>query len=98
MGRIGVRGSPDPPDRGERGTMKRRLLWGGAVTLAVVAGAALLVAARGREGKGLEVQTAKVSRREIVHKVNATAKIQPKTQIKIRADVSAKIKRRAVVR
>ncbi len=77
--------------------MKRRLLWGGAVTLAVVAGAALLVAARGREGKGLEVQTAKVSRREIVHKVNATGKIQPKTQIKISADVSAKIKRLAVV-
>ena len=77
--------------------MKRRLLWGGAVTLAVVVGAALLVAARGREGKGLEVQTAKVSRKEIVHKVNATGRIQPKTQIKISADVSAKIKRLAVV-
>ena len=77
--------------------MKRRLLWGGAVTLAVVVGAALLVAARGREGKGLEVQTAKVIRQAIVQKVSATGRIQPKTQIKISADVSAKIKRLGVV-
>jgi HlyD family secretion protein len=77
--------------------MKRKALWvGGAIVL--VAGAGLgLVAARGRDGKGLEVQTAKVARQEIVHKVNATGKIQPRTQIKISADVSAKIKRLGVV-
>jgi len=76
--------------------MRRRFLWGG-VALVVVAGVAVVIAARGREGKGLEVQTAKVSRQEIVHKVNATGKIQPKTQIKISADVSAKIKKLGVV-
>jgi len=76
--------------------MKRRLLWGGGAVLviAVVAG---VIAARGRESKGLEVQTAKVSRQEIVQKVSATGRIQPKTQIKISADVSAKIKKLGVV-
>lgn len=76
--------------------MRRRFLWGG-VALVVVVGVAVVIVARGREGKGLEVQTAKVSRREIVQKVNATGKIQPKTQIKISADVSAKIKKLGVV-
>jgi HlyD family secretion protein len=38
-----------------------------------------------------------VSRQEIVQKVSATGKIQPKTQIKISADVSAKIKKLGVV-
>jgi len=75
--------------------MKRRLLWGGAAVL-VVAVVAGVIAARGRESKGLEVQTAKVSRQEIVQKVNATGRIQPKTQIKISADVSAKIKKLGV--
>ena len=76
--------------------MKRKALWAGAA-LVLVAGVAVVIAARGREGKGLEVQTAKVSRQEIVQKVNATGKIQPKTQIKISADVSAKIKKLGVV-
>jgi HlyD family secretion protein len=76
--------------------MKRRVLWvGGALVVVVVV--ALIIAARGRDNKGLEVQTAKVSRQEVVQKVNATGKIQPKTQIKISADVSAKIKRLGVV-
>jgi HlyD family secretion protein len=64
--------------------------------LAVVSVVAI-IAARGREAKGLEVQTAKVSRQEIVQKVSATGRIQPKTQIKISADVSAKIKKLGVV-
>jgi HlyD family secretion protein len=76
--------------------MKRRLLWGGTA-LVVVIGVALVIAARGRGAKGVEVQTARVSRQEIVQKVNATGKIQPKTQIKISADVSAKIKQLGVV-
>jgi HlyD family secretion protein len=67
------------------------------VALVVAIAVIVVVAARARAGKGLEVQTAKVSRQEIVQKVNATGKIQPKTQIKISADVSAKIKRLGVV-
>ena len=76
--------------------MNRRLLWGG-VALAVAVGVAGVIAARGREGKGLEVQTSRTSRQEIVQKVNATGKIQPKTQVKISADVSAKIRKLGVV-
>ncbi|MBT8068552.1 MAG: efflux RND transporter periplasmic adaptor subunit [Gammaproteobacteria bacterium] len=39
----------------------------------------------------LEVQTATIGRETIVQKVNATGRIQPKTQVRISADVSAKI-------
>ena len=76
--------------------MKRRFVIGGVVLLAV-AGVAVVVAARGRDNKGLEVQTAKVGRQEVVQKVNATGRIQPRTQIKISADVSAKINKLGVV-
>jgi HlyD family secretion protein len=76
--------------------MRRRVLWAG-IALVAVATVVVLVAARGRDKKALEIQTAKVSRQEIVQKVNATGKIEPKTQVKISADVSAKIKRLAVV-
>ncbi len=70
--------------------MKRKpLLIGAAIVVVavVVTGAAL----RGRGDKKLEVQTAKVDRQKIVQKVSATGKIQPKTQVEISADVSAKI-------
>jgi HlyD family secretion protein len=76
--------------------MKRKPLWIGAgvvVVLVVVTGMVL----RGRGDKALEVQTAKVDRQKIVQKVNATGKIQPKTQVEISADVSAKIARLPVV-
>ena len=76
--------------------MKRRMIWIGSAVL-VLAAVALVVAARGRGQKGLEVQSEKVGRHEIVQKVNATGRIQPKTQIKISADVSAKIKKLGVV-
>lgn len=76
--------------------MKHRILWAG-VTLLAVAAVALVVAARRRGPQGLEVQTAKAGRQEIVQKVNATGRIQPKTQVKISADVSARIKRLGVV-
>lgn len=65
--------------------------------LVVVAVVATGVVVRGRGEKGLEVQTAKVSRQKIVQKVSATGRIQPRTQIKISADVSAKIRKLAVV-
>jgi HlyD family secretion protein len=69
--------------------MKKKAVW---ITLAVVvvagAGAVMM---RGGEEELLEVQTAKVARETIVQKVNATGRIQPKTQVRISADVSAKI-------
>src|SRR5262245_12588130 len=72
--------------------MKRRFLWiGGAVVLLLaVVGCATM---RGRGGKDLEVQTTKVSRQNIVQTVNGTGKIQPRVQVKVSADVSARITR-----
>ncbi|HEU4726224.1 MAG TPA: efflux RND transporter periplasmic adaptor subunit, partial [Candidatus Eisenbacteria bacterium] len=74
---------------------KKPLLIGAAVLLVavIVTGMAM----RGRGNKPPEVQTAKVSRQKIVQKVSATGKIQPKTQVEISADVSAKIKKLSVV-
>ena len=76
--------------------LKKKLVWGATAVLVVVV-AVLVMASRSRGSKGLEVQTAKVTRQEIVQKVSATGRIQPRTQIKISADVSAKIKRLGVV-
>ena len=76
--------------------MKRRLLWAGAAVL-VLGGVAAFFAMKGRGQKDFVVQTAKVTRQRIVQKVSATGRIQPKTQVKISADVSAKIKRLGVV-
>jgi len=70
--------------------MKRKqiLIAAGVVlVLAVITGMAM-----GRHGKKApEVQTAKVAHKKIVQRVTATGKIQPKTQVEISADVSAKI-------
>jgi len=74
---------------------KKPLLIGAAVLLVVIIVTGM--AMRGRGDKTLDVQTAKVSRQKIVQKVSATGKIQPKTQVEISADVSAKIKRLGVV-
>jgi HlyD family secretion protein len=77
--------------------MRKKALWigGGAVVVAGAVVAALAVRGRGHET--LQVQTASVSRQKIVQKVSGTGKIQPKTQVKISADVSARINRLAVV-
>lgn len=48
----------------------------------------------GKNGdEALEVQTEKVKRNKVVQTVTATGKIQPKTQVKISADVAGKITR-----
>ncbi|MCK5406150.1 MAG: efflux RND transporter periplasmic adaptor subunit, partial [Candidatus Krumholzibacteria bacterium] len=74
---------------------KKPLLIGGAAVV-VVAAVVAAVALRGGGDEALEVQTAKVDRQKIVQKVSATGKIQPKTQVKISADVSARITNLAV--
>ena len=76
--------------------MKKKPIWIGAA-IVVVGGVVAGVALRGGDDETLEVQTAKVDRQKIVQKVSATGKIQPKTQVKISADVSAKITKLAVV-
>ena len=70
--------------------MKRKTLWIIIGVVAIVGGAGAVVISGGDEDL-LEVQTAIVSLETIVQKVNATGRIQPKTQVRISADVSAKI-------
>ena len=70
--------------------MKRKTLWIIIGVVAIVGGAGAVVISGGEEDL-LEVQTATVSLETIVQKVNATGRIQPKTQVRISADVSAKI-------
>ena len=77
--------------------MKRKRLWIGAAAVVVVVAVVGGMAGRGGEDETLTVQTAEVDRRMIVQKVSATGKIQPKTQVRVSADVSAKITKLAVV-
>ncbi|MCH7676044.1 biotin/lipoyl-binding protein, partial [candidate division KSB1 bacterium] len=63
-------------------------------TLAVVVVAIVLILNVGSGGSDeIEVQTAKVERGTVVQTVTASGRIQPKTQVKISADVAAKITR-----
>ena len=70
--------------------MKKKTLWITVGALVVVAGAGAMIIGGGKE-ELQEVQTATVNLETIVQTVNATGRIQPKTQIRISADVSAKI-------
>jgi len=75
--------------------MKKKTIIIAAV--AVIAAAAIAVAVvKSRGEKPLEIQTAQASLQTVVQKVNATGKVQPKTQVKISADVSARIMRLGV--
>ncbi len=74
---------------------KKPLLIGGAAVV-VVGAVVAVMALRGGGDKALEVQTARVAREKIVQKVSATGKIQPRVQVKISADVSARITNLAV--
>lgn len=77
--------------------MKRKRLWIGAAAVVVVVVVVGGMARRGGGDEVLAVQTAQVDRRKIVQTVSATGRIQPKTQVKMSADVSAKITKLAVV-
>jgi HlyD family secretion protein len=63
------------------------------ITIIVFIVIAVVVALNlGGNGNGaIEVQTAQVKRNKIIQTVTATGKIQPKTQVKISADVAGKI-------
>jgi HlyD family secretion protein len=70
--------------------MKKKTLWMTVGALVIAAGAGAMIVAGGKE-ELQEVQTATINRETIVQTVNATGRIQPKTQIRISADVSSKI-------
>jgi HlyD family secretion protein len=75
--------------------IKKQYLWiGGGALLAAAAVATIVIRSGGDELQ--EVQTASVDRQKITQMVNATGRIQPKNQVKISADVSAKIARLGV--
>jgi HlyD family secretion protein len=70
--------------------MKKKTLWITVGALVVVAGAGAVIVGGSKE-ELQEVQTATINRETIIQTVNATGRIQPKTQVRISADVSAKI-------
>ena len=70
--------------------MKKKTLWMTVGAFVIAAGAAAMIVSGGKE-ELQEVQTATINRETIVQTVNATGRIQPKTQIRISADVSGKI-------
>jgi len=70
--------------------MKKKTLWITVGALVVVAGAGAVIVGGGKE-ELQEVQTATINRETIIQTVNATGRIQPKTQVRISADVSGKI-------
>lgn len=62
------------------------------VVIALLAGGGFYAKSQnGNENKATEIETVKASLAKIIQKVNATGKIQPKTQVNISADVSGKI-------
>ena len=70
--------------------MKQKFIWGAAGAVAVIVVASLM-AVRGKGENLVEVETAVIERETIVQTVNATGRIQPKTQVRMSADVSSKI-------
>jgi len=71
---------------------KKRILWIGIPSLLII----VVIAAMAMSGNGdnrIVVNTTKVAKQKIVETVTATGRIQPKTQVKISADVAAKITR-----
>jgi HlyD family secretion protein len=72
---------------------KKKLLLFAFVALIIVAALVVALRFRGRGPQATRVETAPVERMELVQTVSATGRIQPKTQVNISADVSAKITR-----
>ena len=70
--------------------MKKKWIWIalGAVVLVVVVGLSM---ARNAKGRVQAVQMAKVRREDVTSRVRAPGKIEPKTQVKISADIPGKV-------
>ena len=64
-----------------------------SITILIVVAVVVSLSIGKNGDEALEVQTQPVKRNKVVQTVTATGKIQPKTQVKISADVAGKIKR-----
>lgn len=71
---------------------KKRLLFIGVPVLILII-ATTVISMNGKKEERISVKTATVEKQKIVETVTATGRIQPKTQVKISADVAAKITR-----
>jgi len=76
--------------------LKKKWFWFLVIVVLVAVAAGIVYATRGKKQTGTVVQTELVERMTIVQTVTATGRIQPKTQVNISADVSAKITQLAV--
>jgi HlyD family secretion protein len=70
---------------------KKKKIFFATIGILVIALIVVTVQMQNGGPEGIEVQTAKAGKQKIVQTVTATGRIQPKTQVKISADVSAKI-------
>lgn len=68
---------------------KKKIIIGAVILVIIIIIIVISISKRGEPI--ISVQTAKVERQKIVETVTATGRIQPKTQVKISADVAAKI-------
>src|SRR5262245_12714310 len=76
--------------------MKNKWLWiglGGALMIILIIAS---MAAQGGKKKGVPVQLARVRAEDITSRVRAPGKIEPKTQVKVSADIMGKVMRLAV--
>lgn len=71
---------------------KKRLLFIGVPVLILIIVTAV-ISMNGKEDERISVKAAIVQKQKIIETVTATGRIQPKTQVKISADVAAKITR-----
>jgi HlyD family secretion protein len=69
---------------------RKKLLYIG-IPLVVLIVVLVIVSMSGNSEEAISVTTAKVEKQRIIETVTATGRIQPKTQVKISADVAAKI-------
>lgn len=70
---------------------KRKKIIIGAVVILIIVVIIVSITSSKKSTNGVEVQTDVVKRQKIVQTVAATGRIQPKTKVKISADVAAKI-------
>jgi len=71
--------------------MSKKKIIIGSIIILVIGIMIILILTRNKGDQGIAVETAKVERQKIVETVTATGRIQPKTKVKISADVAAKI-------